>query len=240
MSIEIQHDRNTGKTEVKYSKHVINTIATSLIISGFVSMSSPWWLGLVIAGLNQLSVPVAEDSQWLISGIQIVVGISLLLFKYLGLDKWEKQRAMDLATISNEKVDIELVRKYFNNLLDDHSYYSSADSMFYHSYSCFSKPESHLQFKKVQEAFDRYAESAKKLHNFVSYNFLVYPSNQFNVQDYRYCMAPHLNEDRDLVFPSEEKSRQYRALSKELSSNASEAKELFNDFIALLKREDLL
>lgn len=240
MSINIQYDRNTGKTEVKYSKHVINTIATSLIISGFVSMSSPWWLGLVIAGLNQLSVPVAEGFQWLISGIQIVAGVGLLLFKYLGLDKWEKQRIMDSATIYNEKIDIELVRMYFNNLLDDHSYYSSADSMFYHSYSCFSKPESHLQFKKVREAFDKYAKSAKKLHGFVGCNFFVFPSNQFNVPDYWYCMAPHLNEDRELVFPSEEKSRQYRVLSKELSSNAYEAKELFNDFIALLKKENLL
>lgn len=240
MSIEIQHDRGTGKTKIKYSKHIINSIAASLIVSGFVSMSSPWWLGLVIAGLNQLSVPVAEDFQWLISGIQIVTGVGLLLFKNLGLDKWEKQKAMDAVTISNKNIDIELVRTYFNSLLDDHSYYSSADSMFYHSYNCFSKPESYIQYKKVKEAFDKYTKSAKKLHAFVGCNFFVFPSNQFNVPDYRYCMAPHLNEDRDLVFPNEEKSREYRRLSKELSSNVYETKELFDEFIALLKKENLL
>lgn len=52
MGLEVSHNTKTGDFSLKFTKHVLNAIGAGLIISGFSSLSSPWWLGLIVGVLE--------------------------------------------------------------------------------------------------------------------------------------------------------------------------------------------
>lgn len=235
MSLEIEYNKTSGQTRVKYGKHVLNALAIPLILSGFFSLSSPWWLEIVTGLLNKANIQINDNYEWLFAIIQIATGVGLLLFRYLKLDVWQRQKNMDISTVNELSLPIEDIRGYFKNLVDGHSYLSSKDTDFYNSYTTFLKTENSFQFKKLKKSYEQYSISAKNLHNFVGRNFFVFPDTPPDGKDYQYCLAPHLNMDRDLTFPTQEKVIEYGSLAKELHSYCLIAEKNFELFIADLK-----
>lgn len=234
MSLKLQHNRKTGEFSLEFTKHVINVIGVALIISGFTSLSSPWWLVFFVEALEKLHIQIEGDYQWAISGAQIIIGFVLLLFKHLFLDKRKKQSEQDKKTWEESKFNIDRVIHFFDQLVDDHSYTSSEDTEFHKSYSHFLMPQHSFQLIKTQKIYRAYSDKALNLHNFVGSNFFTFPRSQIEASDYRYCLAPHLNEDREGT-PSLENSRQYSALSVELHDLHRQARLSFDLFIKHLK-----
>ena len=113
--------------------------------------------------------------------------------------------------------------------MNDHSYVSSQDTLFHNSF----------QFKKTSEEYKKYSDSAIKLHNFICYNFFIYPKSQSWVNNYRYCMAPNLNVDRD-GDSTQENFRKYRGITQNLNEFVKETQKCLDDFILHLKKIDHL
>lgn len=88
---------------------------------------------------------------------------------------------------------------------------------------------------KERKSFNKeYSDSAFALHCFIEENFFVFPRSQTWTNDYRYCLAPHLNYDREGDF-SIENSKQYSLLSSDLHKLQKVAKANFDSFVKHLK-----
>lgn len=234
MALEVNYNSKTGNFSLKASKHVLNLIGASLVISGFATLSSPWWFGLVLGFLEKSNININDDYQWIISLFQIIVGVVLLVFRAF-IDGRLKKIEQDSVTWAEAAIDIDCIEHFLNQIVDDHSYTSSQVSEYHKFYSHFLKPQHSFQYTKTKNIYQNFSDNALTLHEFMSVNFWCFPRNQTWTTDYRYCLAPHLNEDRD-GDPTIENSKQYSALSKELNQLHNQVISNFRNFIGHLKK----
>lgn len=234
MSVEITIDN--GRFHLSYKRHVIVVIGMAFLLMGLAGLQGPWWQAILAAFLNQADLGVDDNVNYVVSGILVVVGLSILLFKYLVLDAQSQQIASDKATLAAHLPDPALLEPYLNNLVDDHSYRSSQDTAFQRVYTVFRLPQSAFQHKKTIKLYNNFSKCAEILHAFIAVNFFIYPNNQSNVPDYRYAMSPHLNQDRDMVSYDPDKVRQYDALKAELHQKVGDVRKSYDDFLKHLRK----
>ncbi|KAB2676660.1 MULTISPECIES: hypothetical protein [Hyphomicrobiales] len=234
MSIEIT--RENGRFHFSYRRHLLVLVAMAFICAGLAGLLGPWWLPILTVILNKTELNVDDGTSYALSVSLVVIGLALLLFKRFVLDVKARQILRDKETLAAHLPDPDLPQAYLRNLVDDHSYLSSQDTAFYHSYSVFLQPKAAFQFKKTVQLYDLFSTQAKALHEFVAANFFVFPSSQLGVSDYRYAMAPHLNEDREMIVYDGGKVEQYNALKAELHGRVCNVQESYDLFLKHLRR----
>lgn len=234
MSIEITSEN--GRFHFSYRRHLLVLVAMAFIGTGLAGLLGPWWLPILTAILNKTELNVDDGTNYALSGSLVVIGLAILLFKRFVLDVKAQQILRDKATLAAHLPDPASPQAYLRNLVDDHSYLSSQDTAFYHSYSVFLQPQAAFQFKKTVQLYDLFSTQAKALHDFVAANFFVFPSCQLGVSDYRYAMAPHLNEDREMIVYDVRKVERYNDLKTELHERVCNVQESYDLFLKHLRR----
>lgn len=234
MSIEIT--RENGRFHFSYRRHLLVLVAMAFIGAGLAGLLGSWWLPILTAILNKTELNVDDGTSYALSGSLVVIGLAILLFKRCVLDVKVRQILRDKATLAAHLPDPDSPQAYLRNLVDDHSYLSSQDAAFYHSYSVFLQPQAAFQFKKTVQLYDLFSTQAKALHEFVAANFFVFPSSQLGVSDYRYAMAPHLNEDREMIVYDVGKVERYNDLKTELHGRVGNVQESYTSFLKHLRR----
>lgn len=236
MGIEIQHDTKSGKWSFSFKRHVFVTLGLLLVSSGLLTLSGPWWQGIAVALLSELKVTVNETHQTTLGAVQILLGVGLLTYKHFFVDKFLEKKESDKKTISTSPLNIESVRYYLDHLVDDHSYESSLDIAFHSAFTHFNKVESSLQVKSTRVKYEKFADAAAQLHQFVGVNFFIFPPDCSAEGEYRYCLAPHLNMDREMIIYDPAKVAEYDRLKFELHDRALHTKQLFEKFVGNLKK----
>ena len=236
MSIQISHDPKSGRWTFSYSRHVFVVVGSAFLLTGLAALISPWWLPLLLAILGRANITVDGAVNFWVAIPLITLGIGILAVKYLVLDPHLARIEHDKASVAVSPPNVDAVGRYFGDLLDDHSYRSSLDTQFRESYTQFAGPAKTLQDKKTAKLFAEFAAAAASLHSFVATNFFVYPNKQGPNPDYRYCLAPQLNMDREMVKYEPEKVAQYDALKGELSSHVGATRRSYDAFITRLKK----
>lgn len=234
LSVEITHEN--GRFHFKYTKHLLVVIGTVFLIAGVAGLQGPWWQSILVALLNKADLHVDDRTNYAVSGILTVTGLAILLCKYFVLDRWDRQIASDKATLAGQLQDPASPQPYLKNLVDDHSYWSSQDTAFHHVYTVFRQAQHGFQYDKTIKLYDAFSTQAQALHGFVAENFFVYPNNQPNTSDYRYAMAPHLNQDRDMTTYDPEKVRQYDELKTELHRRVKDVETSYSAFLRHVRR----
>lgn len=240
MSIEISRDGKSGSWSLSFKRNVFVALGLLFVTSGLATFSGPWWQGILIAVLEKADIVVEDSYQWLLGTVQVLVGISFIAYKHFILDKHKSRISIDSNTVSKCSLKIEPVREYFSNLADDHSYKSSLDSEFYNSYTAYMKPENRLQVPRTASLYSKYSELASDLHVFVTQNFFVFPNGRSADGDYRYCLAPHMNIDREMIEYDPQKVAKYSELSRKLHEKVKNTHDAFNQFVDQLKRLNCL
>lgn len=235
MSIELSHDASTSSWSLSYKRHVFVALGLLLVGSGLATLTGPWWQGVLIALLGKVSVVVNDDFQWLLATAQILPGLGFLAYKHFAIDPREAKIKADKSTFLAANVQIEKVRYYLSSLVDDHSYNSSFHSVFYRVSVHFLKPECSFQHPSTVSAYQDFANSARQLEEFVGMNFFVFPNACPADGDYRYCLAPHLNMDREMIIYDAEKVADYDRLKVQLHSQTAEVLRLFTKWIENMK-----
>ncbi|MBI3093836.1 MAG: hypothetical protein HYY97_03100 [Rhodocyclales bacterium] len=235
MSIELSRDASTGSWSLSIKRHVFVALGLLLVLSGLTTLTGPWWQGVLIALLEKVSVVVNVDYQWQLAIAQILAGLGLLAYKHFVIDPWEAKIKADKLTFLAATVQIEKVRYYLSNLVDDHSYNSSFHSVFLDVSVHFLKPECNFQHPSTVSAYQAFAASAKQLEEFVGTNFFVLQNICSADGDYRYCLTPHLNMDREMIAYDAEKVAEYDRLKVRLHSQTAEVQKLFTKWIENMK-----
>lgn len=234
MVIEITHEN--GKFRFSYKRHVIIAIGMTFLVAGLAGLLVPWWQPFLFVLLNKADLSVDDETNYFVNGVLITIGLGFLLYKYLVIDTRDSQIARDKAMLAAHLPQPAAPKTYLDNLVDDHSYLSSQDSVFQHSYTIFKNTETAFQHKKTIKLYDEYSKIAQEMHGFVKSNFNTYPNTQKNCSDYRYAMAPHLNFDRDMVVYDANKVQQYAALKTTLHQQVREVKKSYHAFLKHLRK----
>lgn len=240
MAIDISHDPSTGRWNLSYKRHVFTALGLLLMASGLATLSGPWWQTIVVALLGTAGVVGDDKYQWAPAAVQIVLGFGLLAYKHFILDRDAAQIAADRKALEAAKLDFERVRYYLSNLVDDHSYRSSLNSEFAKASARFSAPEHKFQYPPTVLAYDAFAAAGIQLQNFVAGNFFVFPSPPPSDGDYRYCLAPHMNMDREMVFYDAAKVAEYDRLKVTLHELVSQTEDRLTAWIGRMKEVGLV
>lgn len=235
MSIELSHDASTGNWSLSFKRHIFVALGFLLIGSGLATLTGPWWQGIFIAVLGKVGVVVNDHYQWQLATVQILLGLGILSYKHFVLDPRQVKTKADKSRFLAANVQIEKVRDYLSNLVDDHSYTSSLHSVFYTVSTHFLKPEFSFQSPSSAAAYQAFSNSAKRLEEFVGINFFVFPNFRQADESYRYCLAPHLNMDREMIVYDAEKVAEYDKLKVQLHAQTAEVQRLFAKWIEDMK-----
>ncbi|HEY0842102.1 hypothetical protein [Methylotenera sp.] len=236
MSIEIQHDKESGKWSFSFKRHIFVALGLLLVSNGLLTLSGPWWQSIFIGLLGSLNITINDTYQLILGVLQVTLGVGLLSYKHFIIDKHAERKESDKRTITASPLKIDVVRYYLTNLVDDHSYESSFDIAFHNAYTYFKKAESELQLEESKYTYKKFTDAAAQLHNFVAVNFFTFPEGRSATGEYRYCLAPHLNMDRGMTFYDAEKIAEYNTLKTELHERALNTKQLFEEFVSNLKK----
>ncbi|WP_323687215.1 MULTISPECIES: hypothetical protein [unclassified Rhizobium] len=235
MSIKITHDAKSGQWSFSFVRHLVSALGFTFLGFGLAALVTPWWWHLLVAVFGTANVPLDDGINYWVSIPLIVLGLGVLAIKYFVLDPQTARREQDRTSIAASPPNVIAVARYFDDLVDDHSYRSSRDSQFSHSQTQFAGPATGLQDKKTDLLFKQYVEAAKTLHFFVKTNFFTFPNNQGQNSDYRYCMTPHLNMDREMLAYDAGKVAKYDELEQQLSQKVAAARQAYDAFITRLR-----
>ena len=232
MNIELSHDKRTGRFRLTYKRHVFVAAGLLFITGGIATLNGPRWLPILEAALGKSGLPVNPDHHLPIGFALILLGLSLLYYKHYHLDAKQNRLKSDKRAIQSANIDPSQIRHFFRNLVDDHSYRSSHQSHFHASCNHFLVSENSLQDPQTRVLYEKYAKSSNDLEVFVAKNFWIFPKERPSDGDYRYCLAPHMNMDREMLVYDREKVAEYTALSSELHTLVNQTSEAFEKFIA--------
>lgn len=224
--LKIKYDGNTGSWVFSYGRHILFSLGIAFVVGGIGALSGPWWLPVLYAVLDKADVQVNDTFQIILGVVLLLVGVLIIVGK-LALDSWVKKVKKDVQRIDSVQFSISDLKEYFSSLYDDHSYLSSLDTNFYHSIHGLEGILPEMETNELKPFCSAYLEAARKLHNFVAYNFFIFPDHQ--IGDWRYCMHPDLNIDRGLIGSDQEKERRYRDYSQKLHSLIESAEEAWSE-----------
>lgn len=226
--ISINYNGKLGKIDFKYVKNILVSLGFLFVVAGLGIFNSPWWSDVI---LHILKINKDGKNDVLLAISLIIIGFICFLINYWIAEN-EKKRLQDKLTITTKGLHIQELNEYFDQLLADHSYYSSKDTIFYNSYNDFTDC---LLQDKTKKLYSTFHDNAKKLHQFLSMNFFVYPDIQPS-NDYRYCMQPELNIDRG----GYDTTNRYNTLSQELKTKVDSTSTAYNIFIKHLRKNYIL
>lgn len=235
MSIEISHEPKTGSWSISYKRHLFVAVGMAFLVAGLGALTGPWWQPFAVAALGLADVKVDAAPSYLVGGLMVVIGLSILIYKHRHLDTRSAELTSDKATISKDPPDTEAIDRYLSHLVDDHSFQSSFDSKFRDAYTRFLKPENAFRNGQTVELYTAFSDRAAELHLFVAANFFIFPDNQGPDSDYRYCLEPDLNMDRNMVFDDHQKVARYGVLQTELQTLTAETRTAYAALIRHLK-----
>lgn len=235
MAIEFSHDSKTGRIKISYTRHVFTAVGVALIVSGFAALSGPWWQAILEALLGKVGFTVDDKYQWVIAVCQIVPGFFLVGYKHFKMDRDIARNEADRKNIQAINLDFDRLRYYLSNLVDDHSYHSSLNSTFSETLRFFSLPENRFQSRLTASSFDEFAKAGTELQNFVAGHFYVFPNSPSLNGDWRYCMEPQMNMDRDMVRYDPDKSAEYSRLGRVLHELVLRTEKCLHDWILHMK-----
>lgn len=235
MAIELTHDSTTGRWSFSFKRHIFVALGLLLVGSGLATLAGPWWQSILIALLGTIGVVADDKYQWLLATTQIVPGLGLLGYKHFVVDQNQTKINIDKSTFLVVNIPIDQVRYYLSNLVDDHSYKSSLNSIFHETHTHFLKPEFKFQYPPTAAAYQAFSISAARLRYFVGTHFFVFPNGLPADGDYRYCLAPHLNDDRGMVIYDAEKIAEYDKLKFQLHELTADAQRRFAEWVEHLK-----
>lgn len=235
MSIEFSHNSKSGTWSLSIKRNIFIALGLLFCGSGLASLSAPLWGEILIALLSKVSVDIHHSYQWLIGLLQLLVGLSILAYKYFVVDIRQSRIAKDTKSVASWWQQIGTVREYLSDLGSDHSYWSSLDTVFFHSYTKFADPQFKFLLPDTARLYKSYSDTAEALHNFVGVNFWAFPRSSMSSGDCRYCLAPHLNIDRELLISDPEKDAEYRVLVSQLNSKIAQTEEALDNFVKHLR-----
>lgn len=236
MSIELSHNASTGNWSVSFKRNIFVALGLLLVGGGLATLTGPWWQSILIALLDKVGIVVDDNYQWQLAVAQILPGVGLLAYKHFVIDHRQAKIKADKSTFLAANVQIEKIRYYLSNLVDDHSYTSSLRSEFREMSTRFVKPEFRFQCSSTATAYQAFATSAEQLEEFVGINFFAFQNMNSADGDYRYCLAPHLNIDREMIFYDEAKVAEYNKLKTQLHTRTDDVQKLFTEWIENLKK----
>lgn len=240
MAIDITHDPSTGRWSISFKRHVFTALGLLLVASGLATLSGSWLQLIAVSLLGEAGFVLDDERQWALAAALIVSGLFLLAHKHFVLDRETNQIAADRKALEAAKLDFEKVRCYLSNLVDDHSYRSSLNSEFEKVSARFLKPECKFQYPPTALAYDAFASAGSQLQNFVAENFFVFPSAPLSDEGYRYCLAPHMNMDREMLIYDSAKIAEYDRLKERLNVLVLQTKDLFGAWIGKMKEVGLV
>lgn len=233
LSLDISHEK--GRWSFAYRPHVLATIGKAFLSFGLGALTAPWWLPVLSSAIGTTGIVIDDASYWV--GVPLVImGVSILLYKYLVVDRKLAKISADQKMLIASPLKIDRIRFYLSDLVDDHSYRSSLDTIFRDSYTIFRKSEFRFQYEETDAAYGRFVECASRLHLFVQGNFFVFPDDQGLDANFRYCLWPDLNMDRNMTFYDAEKTARYQVEKNELHRLTQETQNSFEKFVAHLKQ----
>jgi len=235
MTIQLFHDAKTGAFRFSYKRHVFVALGLLCVGSGLATFTGPWWQGILEALLGKVQVEVKPGYQWALGSVQVVIGLALLSYKHFVMDPKQAKLDEDKATIGKTDLGIELVRRYLSCLVDDHSYKSSLHSHFQEVHTRFTRPEHALQDKEAASLYLRFNSLGNELESFVGTYFWAFPKGRPQDGDFRYCLAPHLNMDREMITYDAGKEAEYQELKTKLHKLVQATGTAFTGFITRLK-----
>ena len=240
MAIDISHDPSTGRWNLSYKRHVFTALGLLFLTGGLATLSGQWWQAIAVALLGKTGVVVDDKPQWALAAVLIVSGLGLLAYKHFILDREATQIAADRMSLEAAQLDFERVRYYLSNLVDDHSYRSSLNTEFAKASTRFSTPEHKFQYPPTALAYDAFAAAGNQLQNFVAENFFVFPSSPPSDGDYRYCLAPHMNMDREMLIYDSAKVAEYDRLKGRLYELVLQTNDRLGAWIGKMKEVGLV
>ena len=232
MNIEFSHDKKSGILRLTYRRHVFIAAGLLFIAGGIASLTGPWWLPILEALLGKGGLPIDSDQHIPVGVILIFFGLGLLYYKHFHLDAQQKRLDSDRRAIQSINIDPGHIRQFLNDLVDDHSYRSRDQHYFHGFFNHFLLSEHNLQDATTKRLYDLYVKASMELEKFVTENFFIFPREQSSDENYRYCLAPHLNIDREMLIYCKEKTAEYRLLSTQLHHLVDQTREAFEKFIA--------
>ena len=235
MAIDVSLDKNTGSFRFSYKRHVLVALGLLLVGGGLATLSSPWWLPLLEAAFGKVGLTVQPSYQWLLGGTEIALGLGFLAIKHFVLDRRQERLEADRALVRRSPLNFDRLRLYLTTLADDHSYTSRLHSEFYEAWTGFAKPESSFRVESTAARYRAFAAAATDLEEFIGPHFWVFPNGRHSDEGYQYCLAPHLNMDRQLTFYDEVKEKEYESLSVRLHQLVATSKSTLMEFAEELK-----
>ncbi|EHH3729832.1 hypothetical protein J7290_001554 [Vibrio parahaemolyticus] len=225
VGFELILDKESKKVTFRYNKSWYSAVSVPLFISGFFSLTVPWWLPLVEPFLKRHDIPTFEpEVEWGLALFQILIAC-ILLFLGKKEDKKRTQLTIDKSTWQKSPVRWKEVEKFISDLYTSRSYTTGNDSSFYESYTYFCSADKEFQFPKLQAEYIAFSKAAKELHSFLSTRVHPYPDSQPLDENYKYCFMPDHDIDRNLSNFSDP------SISKKFESECS----ILDDQLSLLK-----
>ena len=236
MNLEVLRDSKKGIFKFSFKRHVFVSTGLLFVAGGIAALAGPWWLPIAEAVLGKAGLRVEPSHQWILGIGLIVIGLSFLAYKHFALDKEQRRLDADRIALAPTIDQIESVRNYLRTLGDDHSYWSSLDTVFYNSIDRHLRQESALQIPETATLYKSFSRAGGRLHSFVGQNFFEFPRGASADGDHRYCMWPQYNIDREMISYDAENAAKYDSFSDDLATLLREVERSFNDFIEHLNR----
>jgi len=221
----------TSKFTFTYHKKILSSVAMLFMVTGMAGFTGPWWQPILFAALDSDYLGVDNEINYVLSAVLVAIGAAVLAFKYFYSDEWARQITKDKETLNANLTDINSPYRYLQNLVDDHCYLSSQDTKFHHAFTVFRTPQTAFQYRRTIELYCDFSKQAKDLHDFAGMNFFSFSNDHGHVSDCRYCLAPQLNMDREMVFYDQDKTEQYSALATELHQRVKTVKASYDAFL---------
>ena len=153
MAIEIFYEHKSGRWKITYKRNIWVTLAVLFLSAGLATLTTPWWLPILSSFFGELGVQIGPSVNYWISVSLFLAGLLCGAFAY-HLGRRNRRVALDKETIIKSPLAVQELQSYFLQLVNDHSYWSSADTHFHYAYTQFGSASCALQDpKKMAKLF---------------------------------------------------------------------------------------
>lgn len=228
-------------------------IAWLVVFAGIALFAAPWWLQLIAYLIEQFTeydaTKLVEWGNQFSTGAGIAL-VAMGLSYHLVMHGWttflafRQERDQRERFESNDRriyegfrviMDERWLRDFLYTLDSDHSYMADDSRTILQAQRYLALTECQFLNDRIEKSAKDLAWSLGKLYDFVVLRFFVYPHDQANMDNYRYCMQPNANMDRDGSGTREE-NQLYGQLTEELNKLQDDLTTAFEKFVRAAKR----
>jgi hypothetical protein len=223
---------------LKIQRNAWLTVSLAIIAIGGAILTTPFWMEVANAiSTKFFGLTLLDGYSWLYGFLCILIGVVLFVYGQKVTVDQDLMQKHDLPLFKEMDAILPEVKlnAILSNLENDHSYYNDDDNTFHNLFFLTGQTGKTFINEKLQAKATTFINSLKNFDRFAKKEFDIFPRTMTG--NYRLCLKPNWNIDRDLDMPDTNKELSYDKLADEMGVIIKQIRADYNVYRTEVKRQ---